>query len=441
MILFPNGEIMHMHKSKIVFLVLLLVCNTVPVALADQDGSPPVSELTLTVALEMALERSPLLAAAAANLAGHRALTRQAGGLPNPELEVEIGNLTTGGEGGLSGAESTVLVSQLFELGGKRGGRIRIAELNREISAQGYEATRRDVVAETTESFIDLLSAQALAEIHDQTAVIAREVHQAVAARVTAGKVSLLEEDKAVVELAGAEMQRRRSARRMELARSHLAAAWGSSALQFSGARGTLGTLGTIPEASRLDSLLSLGPELARLETEEALGRAQLEYQRALRIPDLSLSGGVVHARDSGENSFKIGLGLPLPLFNRNGEAIRAAGHDLTSIAHIRRVAELAATTGVRVVHQDLISLRAEIQVLEEDGLPAATRAFTAAREGYTRGKFDLLDLLDAQRTLIGTREQRIELLTEYHKTLTELERRIGAWEADDGIHLPEREM
>ncbi len=63
---------------------------------------------------------------------------------------------------------------------------------------------------------------------------------------------------------------------------------------------------------------------------------------------------------------------------------------------------------------------------LSETVLPAARRTYEAASEGYRQGKFGFIQVLDAQRTLVQVRGQRIQALEAYHKAIAELERLIG---------------
>src|SRR3546814_11358194 len=81
-----------------------------------------------------------------------------------------------------------------------------------------------------------------------------------------------------------------------------------------------------------------------------------------------------------------------------------------------------------------------QVQTLKSAVEPAADRALSAARDGYQTGKFDFLNLLDAQRTRFEIEVQLAAALEEYHLAriaLTTLvgrvarseERRVGqAW-------------
>ena len=52
---------------------------------------------------------------------------------------------------------------------------------------------------------------------------------------------------------------------------------------------------------------------------------------------------------------------------------------------------------------------------LEAGPIPEAERAVSLANDGYARGAFSYLDVLDAQRLLFDLREQRLDFLRTFH--------------------------
>ena len=114
-----------MPKTPLLFGGLLwLACAAAP-ALAQ---SPLPAELTLPQALQLALAHNPELAAVAAEIRIKDGDRRQAGLRPNPELSLELENFAGQGElRGADGAEATLQLSQLLELGGKRDRRRQLA--------------------------------------------------------------------------------------------------------------------------------------------------------------------------------------------------------------------------------------------------------------------------------------------------------------------------
>jgi cobalt-zinc-cadmium efflux system outer membrane protein len=72
------------------------------------------------------------------------------------------------------------------------------------------------------------------------------------------------------------------------------------------------------------------------------------------------------------------------------------------------------------------VSAQNEAQTIAEETLPAARSAFTSVREGYRQGKFDYLEVLDAQRTLFGVRRQQIQALSRYYRARIQVERLVA---------------
>jgi outer membrane protein, heavy metal efflux system len=62
---------------------------------------------------------------------------------------------------------------------------------------------------------------------------------------------------------------------------------------------------------------------------------------------------------------------------------------------------------------------------MRQDILPRAQRAFDAAVTGFEAGKFNFLDVLDAQRTLLQIRTQYIQAQYDRYRAVAELGRYV----------------
>jgi cobalt-zinc-cadmium efflux system outer membrane protein len=124
--------------------------------------------LTLPQALQRALAANPRLTEADREVGMAAGRRVQAGAIPNPEIAFELDNaFGTGDLRGLTSAETTLQLSQLIELGGKR--EARIAAGTAELDATRWEraALRLDIASETATSFYEVLSAQRRIDIYD----------------------------------------------------------------------------------------------------------------------------------------------------------------------------------------------------------------------------------------------------------------------------------
>src|ERR1700738_1602752 len=105
-------------------LTCALLVFAVPVA-AEKALRP----ISLAQALQRALAANPRLTAAERDIGIAAGLKVQAGALPNPDLSIELDNaLGSGPYKGLRSAETTLQLSQLVELGGKREARLAAGE-------------------------------------------------------------------------------------------------------------------------------------------------------------------------------------------------------------------------------------------------------------------------------------------------------------------------
>ncbi|MCX7009994.1 MAG: TolC family protein [Kiritimatiellaeota bacterium] len=248
----------------------------------------PEGVLTLRQAFELALMQSPELAASSYGVRAAEGNARQAGVLPNPEIELlaeEFGGSKS--RQAYGEAKTTIWLSQSVELGGKRGKRRAVAQSDARLSGWEYEAKRLDVLTETKKAFVDVLVAQGQLALAESLLILAEDVRKTAAKRVKSGKVPPLEETKAGVEVATARIVLDRAKRELDTARKRLAASWGGTMPVFKEAGGNLDAVRDVPPLELLSASLDGTPEVARWNEEVALGKDSLALAKAERIPNL----------------------------------------------------------------------------------------------------------------------------------------------------------
>lgn len=415
--------------------------NDVPVyrPARDDAGRPappsfasPTDTMSLRDAIQLALLHSPQLAAAGWEVRARDARAAQAGRLPNPTisgLAEDFGatRIAGGPAGQPIQRQTTLQLSQLVELGGKRSARRRVATRERELAEWDFEATRMDVLTGVTHAFVDLLVAQEMVALTRQADELVARVQQSVGARVVAGVVSPIEETKAEVSRASVRVELQRAQRLLEASRQRLAALWGRTEATFPGVRGDLNAIADIPPIEELRARLSQSAEMARWAVEVSRRRAALSAERSKRIPDVTVSGGQRRFTDLDNSAYLVGVSLPLPLFDHNGAAVAEARNRLNKSFEERRAAETRVSVQLADAYRALASAHEEVTTLRQTVLPGSRQTFEAVTEGYRLGKFGYLDVLDAQRTLIGAGSQYLRAVSEYHKAVADVERLIGA--------------
>lgn len=389
---------------------------------------PPLTgEITLGDALAAALQRSPALATASYDVRSREALAIQAAARPNPALGVELEDFAgSGSRQGFDSAQTTLSLAQLVELGGKRSGRMRLAELDTALASWDFETRRVAVLTDTTKAFIVLLALQEQAALGADLERVAAETLRSVASTVRAGAVSPVEEDRARVNLERVQLEVARTAKVLESARAQLAATWGEAQPQFARARGALDATPPVPELARLEAAVPESPELARWNAEIGQREAAVALERSRRIPDVTVSLGARHYAEGSDTGLVAGVSVPLPLFDRNRGNILDARHRIARAQAERRLADVSLRSALRVSYQDLLVASSEAAALRDAIIPRAERVFRETQRGYTTGLFRYVEVLDAQRTLFDARRELLDALAALQFAATDLERLTG---------------
>lgn len=397
------------------------------------------NNLTLRDAINLALLHNPELAAFSKEIRALEGATLQAGLLRNPELIVNVenpGNIQKL-SGDINSSESvakeivqqltTIRVSQLFELGGKRAARVNAAVLGEELAVKDFEARRVEIIARVTSVFIEVLAAQERFKLAEETNQVAQNVVNTVIGRVQAGKVPPIEETRVKVGLSTTRIELEQAQRDLIAARKRLVLLWNSLSPQFNEALGNLETLVVPPSFQVLEARISDNPMALRAMKNIEHRKALVEVQQTRRIPDLTLNAGVVHHAILGGNTGVAGLMVPLPLFDRNQGNLKEAYERVDKAVDEQTAMELRLKTELAQSYETMSAVWNEINILRDEILPGAKSAFNVMRRGYELGKFGLLELLDAQRVLFQNQLLYVRALANYQRLVNDIERLIAA--------------
>lgn len=404
---------------------------SMPVVLASA-GAPPsaaprVGALTMRGAMYRAVEYSPVLRALGDEIGARKGEAFQAGLRPNPQLGVEVENF--GGSGDYSGfdsAETTISLSQVIELGGKRMKRLRLAEADIDLAAWDYEAARLATASQTLQAFIDVLASQKRLAIHREFAASTSRFADTVSERVEAGKVSPVEKNRAIVQQANASIAVDEEEAALDVARRKLALFWGARSPDFGQAVGQLAATNHLPPPERFEAYLDRNPAIARWADEVSRRHAALELERAKRIPDLTVGAGVRHYEDTDDTAAVASISIGLPFFDRNSGNIDAASARVSKSIYEQQAASIEIRTRFVEAYGSLRAAEAKLRALQDKVLPAARSAYEATAGGYREGKFDLLNVLDAQRDYLQTQRDVVNTQAEFHKAKAVIEGLIG---------------
>lgn len=385
-------------------------------------------DLTLRSALAAALLSNPALRAAAWEPRLAEANRLQAGLSPNPEIGLELENFAgTDALGGSDALETTLVLSQLIELGGKKDRRIEVADSAWTVSALDYEAERLDVVTETAARFVRVLKLQQQVQFAERARALAEESRRVIDRRVQAGDVSPIDEIKARLESESARIASDRLKRELDAARRDLSGMWDETNPAFGTALGSLDEVMDVPSLDELTNRIESHPEVQRWVAETERRRSVVELERAQAVPNVNAGLGIRYVNEIDDAALVGGVSVPLPLFDRNQGGILAARLRAAQALDEGRASQRELATRLVREHSRLTAAFHEAQSIDSALLPAARDAYDATRRAYDEGKLPYLDVLDAQRTMFDTEAQRLEALAEYHSALVQVEGLISA--------------
>jgi cobalt-zinc-cadmium efflux system outer membrane protein len=390
--------------------------------------TPTSGELSLRDALAAALIRNPRLHAAAWGPRLEEAKRLQAGLLPNPEVGVEFENFAGSGE--LSGADSletTIVLSQLIELGDKRELRVDVAEEAWQVSALDYEAQRLSALVETAARFVRVLEIQQRVAFAERARDLAEENRRVIDQRVKAGDVSPIDEIKARLESESGRITTERLKRELEAARRNLSAMWDEDEPGFTTAVGSLTAIREVPPLKVLSEQVDEHPEVQRWVAESERRSKSVDLAKAQSVRDVTAELGVRYMNDVDDGALVGSISVPLNVFDRNQAGILTARLQAAQALDHARALRRELATRLSREHGRLSAAYHEAKSIEDALLPAARDAYEATHRAYKEGKTAYLGVLDAQRTLFETESQHLAALSEYHAALVQVEGLISS--------------
>lgn len=384
--------------------------------------------LTLGQVLALTLMNNPELKVFSLETRASEARELQAGLWPNPELGVEVENV--GGTGGLSrfrGAETTIQLSQLIELGDKSQKRKRVASFEKELASLDYQNKRLEIFSEVAKAFILVLKAQEELQLSNELLDLSEKSFAIVEKRVDAGKDSPVEKTRASVALSNFKILHRETERNLGYSRKQLAFFWDQDSPAFQQAAGNLDIVGQLPELEELTNQLKSTPEYARLRAEISRSQAVLDLEKSNAVSDVTFDVGVRRFNDTDDNAILFGFSIPLPISNRNQGAKQEAIYNLAKSRQEQKVAWLKLQGELNQAYQEFSNSYSRSISLKNEVLPGVVEMFAAATRAYEEGKVDYLNVLDAQRTLFEAKSEYFESLAAYHIAKTDIERFVGS--------------
>lgn len=393
-----------------------------PVAMPNVGQRPPNGVLTLRHALQQAVNSNPRLHAADRNIGMAEGRRHQANKLPNPTIGLEVDNFAPSNSENVGGVETTLMLSQLIELGGKRDARVAAALGDYDSMRWEREAMRLELLSETTLAFVEAVAVQRRIQILDRHVAALEKLVPLMQRRSEAGASSPAEVTRTQVAVGMTRMERERGRLALAVARRNLASLMGQDTPDFTS---VAGDFGRIVRPASLDVLVKAvddNPQLMRWTAIRAQRDGELLVARLKPIPDVTASVGWRYYSDNGESAIRLGASMPFPVFDRNRGGIREAQENSQKVHAERAANRFALIAVVAKAHDTAASQLQQLDLVRRSILPAARQTVVTIEAGYNQGRFTVLEILDAYRVVADAELMEHEALASFHSAVATIE-------------------
>ena len=411
-------------------LVLLLSTYSAPARAADQASTQSsttvgsVQPLSLAdVLVRRAFTANRELAAARLDVVRARARRQQAGLLPNPVLEIE----QTGGSLGVSKGEveRRAEISIPIEYGGRRGRRIDLAEAEIALAEAVVSDRERLLAANVRRHYAEAIAASRELSFTSELTEIDSQIGSVLQIRVREGDAPPLEASLMSVEIDRLRSRRAMLDGRMRAAELQLATLVGLRAdehIELGETYGDGATLSALDEAVRL--ALERRPDLRAADLNIAAAEAGLRLAKAQARPEITLFGGHTKGRSGFDDTpvgpltdqdelFNAGVGIVLPVFNRNQGAKAEAAAEIEQAKRLRELTELQIRAEVESAMARYRAADAAIAVFRQGVIERSAENVRVMRAAWEAGAFTISEFLTERRRLVDAQRELTEALTE----------------------------
>lgn len=359
----------------------------------------------------LAIARNPRLAQASFGVDAAQGRYIQAGLYPNPTLTIggdEIGDRT-----GPPGIVTLPGLTQTFVTGRKLTLSQAVAATEINIASLNVIQERYALIGSVRSAYYDLYTLE-------KRQKVLRELVRITDEAVKNGKNLLENQRIARLDLVQLEVERERFRaeyeaveRELPQARRNLGAVVGDPSLPVGPSVGAFDEVPVYDPQRVLDVVLRTHPEMQAARVKIDRAAAAVRRAQAEVIPDVSIFTGFVLQYQNKSRDISIGATAPVPIWNRNQGAIRAAQAELAS-AH-QEVARVENDLAERVAAALRLHMgaRRRAEIYRREILPKAIEAAELSLKAFQGGQFEYLRVIQAQRAVA-------EAGLEYNKSLGE---------------------
>jgi cobalt-zinc-cadmium efflux system outer membrane protein len=390
-----------------------------------------VTALSLTDLEQLALQRNPSLAQAAAAIEASRSKAMQAGLYPNPTVGPFADQL--GARNGIDERVGAFIEQEIVTAGKLRLSRAKYSQEAYQAELQRLAQEYR-VLNSIKIGFYNVLAAQKLIEVRRTLSENAQNAVKTTEELVNVGQANQPDLLQAQVEANRARVNLRAAESRYTRDRQHLVTLVGAAELPPTTLAGKLESESKSLEfEASLCRLLQESPELQFAQAEVVRDQISLRREQVEPIPNVLVRGATGYNFETRNETTDVSIGIRLPIFDRNQGTIRQAQAELARAqAEVARV-ELSLRRRLADAFHRYQTALDSVKDYQQSSLPKAREAYDLYLDYFRKKRATWPQVLVAERTFAQLSEDYIAALAE----LREAEVTIRGLLLVDGLTPP----
>lgn len=412
-----NKMMSQSSKALLRFLALVLMLTPLTQVVAAPS-------YTLQQVIDIAMVENPSVRVVKAQQDAAIANVTTAKAYVNPEIEMSAGPSRYRTGSNETKSNWLIGLSQPLEFSDVRTARREIAESNVAFVGVNVEINQVELRSRVKKAFYDVLQRQAALRLVEDDRNLLQQIRERVKLRVDVGESPRYELIKADTEALAAERDYQAALVRVVESKAYLQGLVGPSMPVDYAVVGELPMNQVLPSIHSLREQLSQSPHLKQVRAASQTADAKLRLEQNLRNPGLTLKAGI--EQDPDLTSFRLGVAVPLPLWNQRQGQIAEAAANVSQIQAAFSDRELALTRDLESSYQRYLIAQNQVSAFENGLLKQSESVLKVAESAYRYGERGILEYLDAQRTYRVVKKDYLAARFDYVSAMLEIERLLG---------------
>jgi len=392
-------------------------------------GQTEIKKLSLNEAVEIGLKNNPEVRSAIENISASKGRFWSGISLPQPEVGVSYEYAPVNSS--LSNySEKTLSVSQSFEFPSNyflKGSKFNKEE---EIAVYKLNLTERSVINQVKTSYYKVLAKQYQVKSAEENLLISEDFFKKAEIRQNVGEGTNLERLTAKVQYTEARnnLEVAKNELTTSFAELNYSLGYGKQSYELNFA--LTDTLVFVDHAINIEQIyksLETNPQIKIAELKYGIASVEKGLAWSSLLPNINLAY-FKQTRDGDTGFYGASFGISVPLwfmFDQRGKIQEAVANQSISESELQLTKNEIALK-IKSAFTDHENNLKQVKLYANDILPQAEEIYRTAIKSYDAGEITYIEFLQAKQTLINAKNNYINVLYNYNRSIFTLEEIVG---------------